>query len=355
MYVSLSLQNFRSYKEHSIELSEAVNIVVGPNASGKTNLLEAFYALNQGSSFRASDNALIHYESDWARVDGVMPNQNRSLLLKKTEEDKVQRMIEQDGVKKSRMTANLILPTTLFEPEHLRFLTGSPELRRAYLDGVISQTSATHNSHINQYKRALLQRNRLLKKQPPRWQDQIFVWDLKLSDFGAHIVEARKKLVATINKTVSDIYSNLSETEAKLQLEYQIRFTDKDDYRSALLEGLQKTLETDKLRGSTSLGPHRDDLETSLNGQLAKTSASRGETRTIVMALKIIELQQLEKHVDTKPLLLLDDVFSELDGARRRALTTYLSTYQTIITTTDADAIVKHFLGDSKVILTQES
>ena len=350
-YTSVRLQNFRSYVDHSVEFSESVNIVVGPNASGKTNLLESLYVLNMGGSFRVEDQALVHNQKTWARIDGQTEDSTRSLLLK-IENEKLTKELELDGSVKKRFSSVHAQPTTLFEPEHLRFLTGSPELRRSYLDTVIYQTLPAYKRHLNQYRRALTQRNRLLKHRPTGWKDQLFVWDLKLSDFGEEIYRRRSNLVASINEKTDDIYSKISDEQATLSLEYSSSLGVPDDYRSALLAELQSRSERDAERGFTSTGPHRDDLLVSLNGGNAHLVASRGETRTIVLVLKIIELQLLDENSTSRPLLLLDDVFSELDGARRRALTTYLADYQTIITTTDADAILKHFMGEHRVIPT---
>ncbi|HSH55912.1 MAG TPA: hypothetical protein VK983_03740, partial [Candidatus Limnocylindrales bacterium] len=145
------------------------------------------------------------------------------------------------------------------------------------------------------------------------------------------------------------LYSSLAHKQSQVELQYESKLP-LEAYESALLRSLETSFALDVARGFTGAGPHREDIRVLINGRLAQTSASRGETRTAVLMLKVMELQQLERVRGTKPLLLLDDVFSELDGARRQALTGYLQDYQTFITTTDADVVVEHFMSTSNII-----
>lgn len=349
-YTLLELQNFRSYQEATIELSPSVNIVVGPNASGKTNLLEALLVAGHGQSYRTGDAELIRHGADWARID-AHGDQHRTVKLQRREHV-VQRQLSIDDKPLRRLTSATMAPITLFEPEHLRLVHGPPELRRDYLDGLLEQLVPGYRDHMQRYRRALSQRNRLLKNRPAKLQDQIFVWDLKLSEHGAVMVQERRRLVEQINEQASDLYARLSGQVSQLEVVYHSPLATHDT-ASSLLKQLQHKLETDIERGFTGVGPHRDDLSFSLNGHPAGDTASRGETRTIVLMCKLMELTLLETQRDEPPVLLLDDVFSELDGSRRHALTDYLRTYQTIITTTDADAILQHFVGDYNIIPTK--
>lgn len=353
MYKKVRLTNFRSYDDYTVELNSHINIVVGENATGKTNLLEAVYFLNKSNSFRSSDEALIMAQKTWATVEAEDQEDETRKVYIKQEQEKLNKYISQSGAQKKRFSGIQSAPTVLFQPDHLRLLTGSPETRRGFLDGASSQTNKLHKKNLSQYKRALLQRNQLLKNQPPGWKDQIFVWDLKLSDFGAEIINQRNNLISAINQQIVGIYKGLSDKDESISVEY-VSTSKNDDTRSSLLDQLQKNLEKDALRGVTTTGPHRDDFRVIIGGSLASQTASRGETRTLVLALKIIELKEIEQKSNTKPLLLLDDVFSELDETRRRALTKYLSGYQTIITTTNADALKKHLTQPHKIIKTTE-
>jgi DNA replication and repair protein RecF len=181
---------------------------------------------------------------------------------------------------------------------------------------------------------------------------QIFVWNLRLSELAGKIVQSRLLLLERINNIASEVYRNISgSASAEVQLEYATSLP-LEHYESALLKKYEHNLERDVMLGFTTAGPHREDLQIYLNGHLSQESASRGESRTIILTLKIIELQLVEMAREQPPMLLLDDVFSELDGQRRHALTDYLQAYQTFITTTDADVVVKHFMDSSHIITT---
>lgn len=177
----------------------------------------------------------------------------------------------------------------------------------------------------------------------------MFVWNLRLSELAGKIVSERVQLIAAINEIASKTYSELAHSNQGLMLRYSSSLAT-DQYESQLLRKLEQNLERDCLLGYTTAGPHRDDVQALLNGYEAQDTASRGETRTIILTLKIIELQLLADTRGQMPLLLLDDVFSELDGSRRQALTHFLQAYQTFITTTDADIVVQHFMDSCRVI-----
>jgi DNA replication and repair protein RecF len=317
--VDLRLQNFRSYTDDLIELSPGVNIIVGPNASGKTNLLEAVLVVAHGGSYRVKDAELVKFGSE--------KNYLRLSLQKR-------------------------LPLALFEPNHLLMLSGSPELRRTYLDDLLEQTIPGFGTVRRQYKRVLAQRNALLKQGLQAAQPQVFVWNLRLSELAGRIVKERLMILERINDLASDVYSTIADTtDSHIKLDY-VSGLSLEHYETALLRRFEHNLERDVLLGFTTAGPHREDLQVQLNGHPSQESASRGESRTIILTLKIIELKLIEASNEQPPMLLLDDVFSELDGKRRHALTNYLQSYQTFITTTDADVVVKHFMESSHIIPT---
>ncbi len=351
MIRSLRLQNFRSYSDYTTELASGVNIIVGPNASGKTNLLEAVYVINRGKSFRVSDKDLIKHGENWARIDSRADSSNRVWKLEE-KDGKHDKSFDIDSTVVKRLTKKNQQPTTLFEPGHLRLLNGSPETRRAYLDQILVQTNQEFYDALKKYNRALRQRNSLLKQTMNPRPDDMFVWDVKLSEYGGVINAKRKELADHINSVVSDNYSKVAGEKTEVKLEYVDSLVAKD-YISGFLKTLQETLGLDSKRGYTTQGPHREDFKVYIGGEDGATSASRGESRTLVLVLKLIELKLLEKELKQEPLLLLDDVFSELDGKRRRALTEHISGYQTLITTTDAEAVIEHFnTGEYKIIPT---
>jgi DNA replication and repair protein RecF len=346
MITDLRLQNFRSYGDSSFELGKGVNIIVGPNASGKTNLLEALLVLARGGSYRAKDRELVRFDKPWARIDGH--NETGALrTVKIINEPRPDKQYELDGKTFKRLSMQHALPVVLFEPEDLRLLSGGPERRRDYLDDLLEQTSAGYGVLRRKYRRALAQRNNLLKRQGSA--AQIFPWDVRLSELAGQVVRSRTLLTDRINEDIGKLYKKLSSTRIKASLEYRAAWP-ADNYESRLLKELENSLDLDRVRGFTGSGPHREDLAVRFNNRPIQETASRGEVRTAVLALKIIELKIIEELRGTSPLLLLDDVFSELDGRRRHSLTDYLAPYQTFITTTDADAVVGHFTETSNVI-----
>lgn len=381
MIRSLRLQNFRSYADNSFELSSGVNIIVGPNASGKTNLLESILVLARGGSYRARDAELVQFEMPWARLDANIVgigqtggdsdvrtvkiersppfnNSDTANDIHRSEKLTCKKSFIIDDKVVLRLSQQKMLPIVIFEPNHLLLLSGSPELRRSYMDDLIEQTSPGYGATRRQYKRVLAQRNALLKKDAPtKSLDQsvteMFVWNLRLSELAGKIIQERLALLQRINQVAGDTYTQIARKQTDIQVNYVSSLSAAayaGHYESALLKKLEHTLERDSMIGYTTAGPHREDIQVLLGGHALQDSASRGETRTIILALKIIELQLLESSRGTPPLLLLDDVFSELDGARRQALTTFLRNYQTLITTTDADVVVQHFMDDCTII-----
>ncbi|HTB48523.1 MAG TPA: DNA replication and repair protein RecF [Verrucomicrobiae bacterium] len=348
MITDLRLQNFRSYSDDSFEFSPGVNLVVGPNASGKTNLLEAVLVLCRGSSYRAKDAELVQFDKPWGRLDGHLADGSQR-TLKLTTEPTPDKTYELSGKTYKRLTLAHTIPAVLFEPNHLQLLSGGPERRRDYLDDLLEQTTAGYGTLRRQYRRALAQRNALLKQPGQDVQTKIFPWNVRLSQLAGQIVRARSQLASQLDDQIGTLYQALSHAKTKVGLTYDGRWP-AEAYESNFLNKLDSSLALDTLRGFTSTGPHREDLVVLFDKRPAPETASRGEARTAILALKICELQIIEAARETTPLLLLDDVFSELDGKRRHALTDYLAAYQTFITTTDADIVLKHFAERCNVI-----
>lgn len=348
MLGDIRLQHFRSYADESFEFSPGVNIIVGPNGSGKTNLLEALLVIASGGSYRANDAELMQFGASWTRLDATSDASERVVKLE-TSGQNARKSFELAGQRHQRLSQQKSLPVVLFEPNHLRLLAGAPELRRNFLDDLLEQTTPGYGATRRHYRRALAQRNALLKKGYASAKPQMFAWNIRVSELAGHMVAKRRELVAAINEQASATYQQLSGSSDDLAASYQSNLPE-TNYESALLQALESKLERDCFLGFTSVGPHRDDLALELAGHVSATSASRGETRSIILTLKVIELQLLASVRQQTPLLLLDDVFSELDGRRRQALTNFLAPYQTFITTTDADIVIKHFTESSRII-----
>lgn len=348
MIIDIRLQHFRSYTDSSFEFDPGVNIIVGPNASGKTNLLESLLVIARGSSYRARDSELIAFDEPWARLDALTDSASRVVKLEQGGDLLAKNFII-DEHPYTRLHLSKTLPVTLFEPNDLLLLSGSPELRRNFMDDLLEQTVTGYGSLRRQYKRTLAQRNALLKQGYEQAASQLFAWNIRLSELGGQLAQHRVHLVAQFDTLATQIYNGLSKSNPNVSLNYASKLPT-DRYASTLLKTLESNTREDCIRGYTAYGPHRDDLAIVLNGQDALHTASRGESRTLLLMLKLLEAQMLETIRGVKPLLLLDDVFSELDGKRRQALTGYLKGYQTFITTTDADVVVRHFMDQANII-----
>lgn len=340
---SLSVAQFRSYEHFSLELSPSVTLIVGPNGSGKTNLLEALYVLAAGTSFRSRDRDLVRHHQLQAGAKLIFENgDSRTCQLQLRDDGRIVKQFKVNGEKRSRLPFRLKLPVVLFEPELLRSLTGSPARRRAFIDTILAHTNPSYSTLLRRYERALLQRNELLKRKditdPTTWADQLFVWDLTFSKLAAQITKQRRDIIALCSSKISEVYSRLADKKQTITIHYQSDIQVVDQYQQALLARLQRLSDVDAVRGYTSAGPHRDDFVVHLDDHPASETASRGEMRTIMLAFKLIEMELIEATYGTKPLLLLDDVFGELDTIRRSKLTAVISEYQTVITATDMDA-----------------
>jgi DNA replication and repair protein RecF len=323
--------------------------VVGPNASGKTNLLESVLLICGSNSFRAQLGDVVKNNHDWFRIEANFGNITRSLGVD-ISGDALKKKYTINDTARQRLRFEDILPTVIFEPENMRMLTGSPELRREFLDEILSIIDPIFGQTKKQYIRVLAQRNKLLKMGQKQANTQMFVWNIRLSELAGYMVEARIKLIDELNSQLSQIYSEIAGHNTTASIKYQSNINI-NNYETNLMHKLEQNLELDALRGFTGYGPHRDDFNISLKGAQAKTTASRGETRTLVLSLKLLQVQFVKQKRSTAPIILLDDVFSELDGFRRKALTSYLHDNQTIITTTDADIIAKDFAQHTNTIM----
>jgi DNA replication and repair protein RecF len=348
MITDIHLENFRSYSDESFEFGGGVNIIVGPNASGKTNMLEALSVATTGKSFRSRDIDLLKFGSQYSRLELHTNTNDHRIAYITCDQEKTSKEFKINDQQFKRLPLTKTIPTVIFEPDDLLILSGPPEFRRNFIDNILEQTITGFSTTRRRYKRALGQRNSLLKKQVTS-ASQLFVWDVQLSELGSTIVEQRLKLIGAINTSATKHYNTISKGSNRVSLEYASKIKT-NNYASNLLKHLEKNLNVDLARGFTGFGPHRDDISVFLNGQLTSGSASRGETRTLLLVCKFIELELIKNARGEQPIVLLDDVFSELDGNRRKALTDFLRDHQTYITTTDADIVLHHFIDDCTVI-----
>lgn len=326
----ISLQNFRSYNKYSAEISPTTTIIIGPNGSGKTSIIEAIHVGLRGSSFRGSIQDILNSDKKWWRAD-IDTNHQGSITIKfNPTTNKPKQFVIKDRVY-LRLPSSSKHPVVLFEPEDMRLIHGSPERRRRFIDSFITQIDPIYGTTLRKYERALKQRNALLKRQAQ--PDDLFVWNITLSDYGAEIIKQRTHYIVEINKLLQDIYSSIAKNQDTISIGYSSPYH--DGTQQQLLRDLHKNTRQDTLYGTTSVGPHRHDILFEFNKQPASKVVSRGEARTIVLAMKLIEAKLLQAKTDKKPVILLDDVLSELDEKHQQALRDiFTANYQTIITGT---------------------
>lgn len=313
----LSVQNIRSHKKFATDLSPTVTVITGLNGSGKTSLLEALFIALQGSSFRGSDNDILRHKSKWWRVDIEFDDYIKRSVTFNPLLDRNRKKIVVDDKTMYRLQSKHKHPLVLFEPDDLRLLHGSPARRRQFIDRLVSQLDPMFNSAVHKYERALRQRNNLLKRQDTS-QNELFVWNVALSEYGSYIIEKRIAFIERINAQLNDTYNIIAKSNDNVSVHYSHTYI--GDIKQKLLNDLHGHMARDFALGFTSTGPHRHDVVFQFNGLPALEIASRGEVRSIVLALKFIEVGIIEQITNIKPLILLDDVFSELDEMRQKHL-----------------------------------
>lgn len=347
--IKARLQNYRSYGDSTFAFSPHVNIIVGPNASGKTNLLDAIHFMATGTSMRLKSDNTIQHDKGWARVDGVLGGEHHRSLKLWREGQVTSKELVIDERNYRRLPRDQIIPVVLFEPDHLFFITSSPDMRRQLVDSVLEKSQPGFPALKNKYTKTLRQRNALLKRPIADIKSQVFAWDIRLSELAGQYVQYRQELITRINELATAIYSDIANNTHTLKLTYESKINT-SHYANALHTRLEQRLDLDIARGFTGYGPHRDDIEILIDNKDMRDVASRGETRSILLTLKIIEAQILEEFFNQKPIFLLDDVFGELDGARRKSLIEFISGRQAFITTTDADIVIGDFNKDTNTI-----
>lgn len=333
----IHLQHFRSYTDQRFSFDPQVTLITGANGSGKTNILEAIYILGYGKSFRDADESLLKYDAKWWRIQGVVDDSSREVRYETTPL-KPTKTFMYESEKRGRFTSRYHLPIVLFEPDDLLLVHGSPVRRRNYIDSFLGRLSPSYGTTLRRYERALAQRNRLLKQSTVIDDDTMFIWDIALAEEATHLVSMRRAFIELANKTVGTYYSHIAEKDYVVELIYQSSIGH-DNYKQGLIHALKARYARDIATGFTSAGPHRDDVRFMMDTKDMETSASRGEIRTLLLSLKRIETDQYRDIFETTPLFLLDDVFSELDSARRKHLINHFYDHQMIITTTNADVM----------------
>jgi DNA replication and repair protein RecF len=341
--LKLQIENFRSYETlvYQFNGEKSVMVLQGPNGMGKTNFLEAIYLLAIGKSFRTSSfDHLLQYEKQHFRciltvedADGEVS----TLEVAFSQKPKREKLFKINDVKQKTIDYLGFLPVVLFHPEDLNILYQTPSKRRSYLNLLLSQVDKEYLLNLSYYHRSLKHRNALLKEIRSRRVDNnvdsllkdLDVWDEKIASYGQKIVDKRKKFVDFLSRHITKTYVDIAGKNQLIEIAYKTNIS--PSYR----QKMEERREVDIIQAKTTIGPHRDDLEFYLNSHEIKASASRGEFRSLLLALKILEIKYIEENLDKKPILLLDDVFSELDPQRQEHLLDTAANYQTLITTAE--------------------
>ena len=348
----IELENYRNYEFLELDLSNSVNIFFGDNAQGKTNILESVYiACTTKSHKRSKDNEIIRFGCDESHI---------RLMLNKNEIDyKIDMHLRRQGRKFVAINSSPIKKASdllgivniiFFSPEDLNIIKNGPQERRRFIDMELCQLSRLYLDNIAKYNKCLVQRNKLLKIQEfEKTSNVLETWDEQLVYYGKKVIEERKKFIEDINEIIRKIHFSLTGDSEKLEIIYENN-VDSEYYKINLKNNLGKDIRF----GSTSVGPHRDDIGFILNGTDIRKYGSQGQQRTAALSLKLSEIEMIKQKVNDCPILLLDDVLSELDENRQNYLFNSIGNIQTLITCTGIEEFVKSRLNIDKAYSVKE-
>ena len=347
----LELKNYRNYKNLKISFDEKVNLILGDNAQGKTNLIEAVYICSLGKSFKTiKDIDLIKFDEENAYVKAICQkedfNTEVEIILEKKGKTSVNKNIKKDKKRLSK-TSELIknIMIVIFSPEDLKIVKDEPEKRRRFIDRELCQISPSYYENYSNYRRTLLQRNAYLKEKDIN-PEIIDLWDEQLSKYGSKIIHKRREFIEKLSGISNKIHSSITSHEENLRIIYNpnIRIEENlEDQEYYFHKKIKESFESDLINRTTTVGPHRDDIEFIVNDVNMRNYGSQGQQRTCALSLKLAEITLIKEETGEDAILILDDVMSELDIRRQEYLIKTLDKNQLFITTTDID---KNILGN---------
>ena len=333
LITNLKIKNFRNYKELNINFNNNINIFYGNNAQGKTNIIESIFLSSIGKSFRCKkDSEMIKFGEEYAFISLDFKKSDREGSIEIQIANKKNINVNKIKIKKLSELLGKI-NVVIFTPDDINILKNGPKGRRRFLDIMIGQLRPNYIYYLNMYNKILEQRNTYLKqikfeKKDPKLLE---LWDLKLTEYSEKIFNYRLYFIEKIKNKIVDIHKNITKNNEEIYLEYISDFSSKEDFYSKLLEYRN----IDIARGNTSKGVHRDDFIVYLNKNNVSTYGSQGQNRTVVLSLKMSELQVIKDEIGENPILLLDDFMSELDNERRKNFLSNIRDTQVIITCTE--------------------
>lgn len=342
----IRLRNFRNYIDENIQFHPKINWIFGDNAQGKTNLVEAIYLLMKGISFRGNKEDWLKFQENHCYIQGIFEEKGREfeveLNLSQNENKKIS--INKEIIKK-RSDILKLFHCVIFSPEDLRLVKDGPHLRRKYIDYFIQSVMPEYEKIIKIYDRILLQRNNLLKYNQKSFyfKEQIRVLNHQFLEVGTEVLFLRKKYTDILNALAKNIHRQLTWNKEDLLIMYDSPFIflnskqalSKEEIRKNFIQAMKESFLEDKEKQITTVGPHRDDLKIIINKMDIRYYASQGQQRTAILSLKLSEMKLIENTFYRKPILLLDDIFSELDENRQEYLLQTMGDGQIFITTTN--------------------
>ncbi len=332
---SVKLVNFRSHDEFLLQCNKETSLLVGENGSGKTSVLEAIYEALRGKSFRATDEEILKRGAEFYRIELDFTDGTKTIVL--YDGQKKQFLVEDK--KKIRLPKKNRYPIVLFLPEDLHLVATSPTKRRNYFDRVISEFNESYSNSLLKYEKALRQRNELLKKYKIDEDDNkvidrdFFSWNILLAKYGLEIRNYRKQYLDKLNAEFNQVYHSIVENGDQVFL--KLNLFGGEITEAEYFNRLENEFRRDLILGHTGFGIHRDDFIFLFNEKEADGTASRGELRSMILAMKFIEADLIFRETGKRPVVLLDDVFSELDNVRQKSLVKNFKDNQVIITSVD--------------------
>jgi len=349
MYIeSVQLKNFRNYEFLEMNFDQGTNILYGDNAQGKTNILESVYLCGTSKSHRGSkDKEMIRFGEEESHIRlHIRKDQISSRIDMHLKKNKAKGVaVGGIPIRKARELLG-VLNVVFFSPEDLNIIKSGPAERRKFMDMELCQLENLYISDISSYNKVIHQRNKLLKDIffRPSYKDMLDVWDGQLVEYGKKIICERKKFVEERNSIIREIHRNLTGGTEEIEIVYE-----PDAEEDCLFEKLMEVRDRDLKTKTTNAGPHRDDLCVMANGIDIRRFGSQGQQRTAALSLKLSEIYLVKKRIHDTPVLLLDDVLSELDRGRQNYLLDSIHDIQTIITCTGLDDFVSHQFKINKV------
>ncbi|MCT4545078.1 MAG: DNA replication/repair protein RecF [Vallitalea sp.] len=341
---TLSLKDYRNYLQSEVNFSSGINILFGKNAQGKTNIIEAIYLCATSKSHRTSnDKELINLNKNESHIKLVISKQgideNIDIHLKKNNRKGI--AINKNPIKKLNELLG-VMNVIIFSPEDLGLIKNGPRERRRFINIELCQLDSIYYYNLQQYNKILQQRNNLLKKMKKnnKIDKTISIWNNQLSIYGSKLIAQRQEFINNLNLIIQKIHSDISGNKENLTLKYEKNVSDID-----FIQKLESNINKDIKFGSTSVGPHRDDIMFLINGIDIRKYGSQGQQRTAALSLKLSEIKLVMEKIDDTPILLLDDVLSELDEDRQKYLIQSLVDIQTIITCTGIEDYIKNSIN----------